>query len=388
MDFKRMSYRLIHRVVAAALFSVSCFSLAQTSATHPEAPTGPGNVVVHSKFGGTIFGFDIDQNGTEGVLTEGQTLNNGNILNAVETFDQKTGKLIKVVRKTETKDEDITLGVVGSSVGLIEHDHVKTIFVTGRSYHIMNPLSANQYTGTWTPGFDANHIIMGVSRNQGTSINAFFVDDNVVNNPHNLVFGSDVASNKFGPMVKMTDPNFTIGVPPVIALDTKRNTAVIAQDFGSPTSVPDIGLVDLTKGKFSHFTGVGFGFVNGIAVDSEDGIACTTTEIDASVEFYDLKTHSGIIVQLPGSGGNQIFSGADVEFDPVHKLFLVAQPVSSTEQGVSSIQVYDTKGNLVESLNGFNFSNASSVIPVHIALNPAHRSGFVDDPAGIRSFTY
>jgi len=113
----------------------------------------------------------------------------------------------------------------------------------------------------------------------------------------------------------------------------------------------------------------------------------TTTEIDASVEFYDLKTHSGIIVQLPGSGGNQIFSGADVEFDPVHKLFLVAQPVSSTEQGVSSIQVYDTKGNLVESLNGFNFSNASSVIPVHIALNPAHRSGFVDDPAGIRSFT-
>jgi len=25
---------------------------------------------------------------------------------------------------------------------------------------------------------------------------------------------------------------------------------------------------------------------------------------------------------------------------------------------------------------------------VHVALNPAHRSGFVDDPAGIRSFTY
>jgi hypothetical protein len=28
------------------------------------------------------------------------------------------------------------------------------------------------------------------------------------------------------------------------------------------------------------------------------------------------------------------------------------------------------------------------VIPVHIALNPSHRGGFVDDPAGIRSFTY
>jgi hypothetical protein len=77
-----------------------------------------------------------------------------------------------------------------------------------------------------------------------------------------------------------------------------------------------------------------------------------------------------------------------VEFDPVHKLFLIAQPVSSTEQGVSSIQVYDTKGNLVESLNGFSFSNAFTVIPVHIALKPKNRSGFVDDTAGIRSFTY
>ncbi len=386
MKDQNPSYRSIRPILAATLLGLSCFAAAQSSAIHP--PKGPGNVVVHAKLGGTIFGFDIDQNGTEGVLTEAQTLNNGNTLNAVETFDQKTGKILKLVRKTETKDEDITLGVVGSSVGLIEHDHVKTIYVIGRTYHIMNPLSSNKYTGTWTPGFDANHIITGVSRNQGTTMNAFFVYDNTLRNPHNLVFASDVANNKFGPMVKISDPNFTFGIPPVIGLDTKTNTAVLAQDFGSPTSVPDIGLVDLTKGKFSHFAGVGFGLVNGIAVDSEDGIACTTTEIDASVEFYDLKTQTGIIVQLPGSGGGQIFSGADVEFDPIHKLFLVAQPVSSTQQGVSSIQVYDPKGNLVESLNGFQFSNASSVIPVHIALNPKHRSGFVDDPAGIRSLTY
>jgi hypothetical protein len=376
----------IRCIIGAALLGFTCFAAAQTSAK--DRPIGPGNVVVRAKLGGTIFGFDIDQNGTEGVLTEAQTLNNGNTLNAVETFDQKTGKIVKLVRKTQTKDEDITLGVVGNSVGLIEHDHVKTIFVVGRNYHILNPLSSNKYTGVWTPGLDANHIITGVSRNQGTSMTAFFVDDNVLNNPHNLVFGSDVTANKVGPKVKMTDPNFTIGVPPVIALDTKTNTAVIAQDFGSPTSVPDIGLVDLTKGKFSHFTGVGFGYVNGIAVDSQDGIACTTTEIDASVEFYDLKTHTGFSEQLPGSGGGQIFSGADVEFDPVHKLFFVAQPVSSTQQGVSSIHVYDTKGKLVESLNGFQFSNAFTVIPVQIALNPKHRSGFLADSDRIRSFTY
>jgi hypothetical protein len=75
----------------------------------------------------------------------------------------------------------------------------------------------------------------------------------------------------------------------------------------------------------------------------------------------------------------------------VNKLFLVAQSVSSTGPG-SSIQVYDTKGNLVESLNGFNFSNASNVVFTHIALNPSNRSGYVDGPDSgvteIQSFTY
>jgi hypothetical protein len=385
MKKKNPSCRLVRRIIAAALLSLSCFAAAQTS--HVEGPIGPGNIVVQPKFGGTIFGFDIDQNGTEGVLTEGQTLNNGNTLNAVEMFDQKTGKVIRVVRKTETKSEDVTLGVVGNSVGLIEHDHVSVEFVDGRTYHILNPLSSNKYTGRWTPGFDANHIITGVSRNQGTPMNAFFVFDNSLQNPHNLVFASDVAANKFGPMVKISDPNFTFGIPPVLALDTKTNMAVLAQDFGSPTDTPDIGLADLTKGKFSHFIGVGLGLVNGIAVDSEDGIACTTTEIDANIQFYDLKKRTGFTELLAGAQG-QLQSGADVEFDPIHKLFLIAQPFSSTQQGVSSIQVYDTKGNLVESLNGFQFSNVAFVIPVHIALNPKHRSGFVDDPAGIRSFTY
>ena len=125
-------------------------------------------------------------------------------------------------------------------------------------------------------------------------------------------------------------------------------------------------------------------------MDSEDGIACTTTEVDFRVEFYNLKTETGFAVVLPGATG-QLQSGSDVEYDPVHKLFLVAQSVSSTGAG-SSIQVYNTKGKLVESLNGFNFSNASNVVFTHIALNPSTRSGYVDGPDSgvteIQSFTY
>jgi hypothetical protein len=87
----------------------------------------------------------------------------------------------------------------------------------------------------------------------------------------------------------------------------------------------------------------------------------------------------------------QFFSGADVEFDAVHKLFLVAQPNSSSSNG-SSIYVYDTNGNLQETLNGFSFSNAFNVVPAHIALNPSKRTGFVDGPSSnvneLQHFTY
>jgi hypothetical protein len=38
------------------------------------APVGAGTTLVHSQFGGQIFGFDIDQNGTQGVLSEAQLL--------------------------------------------------------------------------------------------------------------------------------------------------------------------------------------------------------------------------------------------------------------------------------------------------------------------------
>jgi hypothetical protein len=97
-------------------------------------------------------------------------------------------------------------------------------------------------------------------------------------------------------------------------------------------------------------------------------------------------------VTLPFSGSQQIFSGADVEYDPIHKLFLVAQPVSSSAPSGSTIYVYNIGGELVETLNGFSFSNAFNVVPMHIALHPKLRSGYVDGPDSgvteIQSFTY
>jgi len=372
--------------VLGLLCIASTLSFAQDKS---ELATGPNNITVHSKFGGEIFGFDIDQNGTEGVLSEALSLSNGNIRAAVETFDQKTGKILSVVTQTKDQDDFITLGVAGTSVGLFEHEHEVSFLHLQRTFSIIKPLSGNKITGNWTPPIGTTHLLSEVSRTQGSTNNAVFAQDNS-GNFIPWVFSSNVAANTFGPVVKITDSLNFGSVTPPMAYNTVTNTAVLGGGDGCFGCFPVIGLVNLTKGSFTEFTGIGFGFVNGIAVDSADNLACTTTEDDASIEIYDLATQTGFTEVLPNSGEQQIFSGADVEFDAIHKLFLVAQPVSSSASSGSSIYVYNTSGVLQETLNGFNFSNASTVISMHIALKPSTRTGFVDGPGNgeEQGFTY
>lgn len=365
-------------------FGAAALALGQT------APSPAVPIIVHSKFGGQIFGFDIDQSGTDGVLAEALNLSNGKVEAAVETFDQKTGKILSVLVRTETQDDFITLGVVGKSVGLVEHEHVVSFLNVQRSFLTINPLTANKFTGKWTPPIGTQHLLSEVSRNQGTANNAVFAEDNS-GNFIPWVFSANVAANTFGPVVKITDSyNFGSVVPPM-AYNPATNQAILGGGDGCFGCFPVIGLVDLGKGTFSEFTGIGFGFVNGIAVDPVDNIACTTTEDDASVEFYDLNTQAGFTVVLPNSGEQQFYSGADVEYDAIHKLFFVAQPNSSSASG-STIYVYDIDGVLQKTINGFSFSNAFNVIAAHIALHPSTRTGFVDGPSSnvneIQGFSY
>lgn len=366
--------------------AVSSLSFAQSDQSQPATP-----VIVHSRFGGQIFGFDIDQNGTEGVLAEAQTLSGGNVEAAVETFDQKTGKILAVLVRTLTQDDFITLGVVGKSVGLIEHEHVVSFLNVQRTFLTINPLTGHTFTGKWTPPIGTQHLLKEVSRTQGSANNAVFAQDNS-GSFIPFVFSSNVAANTFGPVISITDSfNFGSIVPPM-AYNTQTNVAVLGGGNGCFGCLPVIGLADLGKGTFTEFTGIGFGFVNGIAVDSADNIACTTTEDDASVEFYDLNTETGFTVVLPNSGEQQFFSGADVEYDPIHKLFLVAQPNSSSASSGSTIYVYDINGVLQKTINGFSFSNAFNVVPAHIAIHPSVRIGFVDGPSSnvneIQRFSY
>jgi hypothetical protein len=384
-------------LISAVVLGLFCFAglrprVVQADDFRPNPTAGPaGSVIVQDRFGGQILGFDIDQKSDVGVLSEYRDLNNGNVLAAVETFSQTTGQIIRGIVRTNTQDDFVTLGVVGNSVGLVEREHPVSLLNVVRTFALLNPLSLNQVTGRWTPPVGTDHLVSLVSRNQGTSNSAVWAID-VSGNFRPTVFSSNVAANTFGPVIEVTDPDFNSGADPGFAYDSVTNQAVLGHaTLGNPFIPGKIATVDLTTGTFTKFTGVGLGDVNGLAVDSSTGTACTTTEIDFSVEFYNLATQTGFAEPLPGAT-QQFFSGADVEFDPVNRLFLVAQPNSSTSPSGSSIHVYDVSGNLVESINGLSFSNAFNVIAAHIALNPAKRTGFVDGPdiaAGqIQSFTY
>lgn len=395
--FSRLSAKAIRISLCLALLAFSsAVVFAQSDEFQPNLSAGPTGVLVHTQFGGQIFGFDIDQNGTEGLLAESKTLSNGNVLAAVETFNQATGKIVNVVQlapPSSPQDDFVAFGVVGNSIGLFEHEIVSHEFVSRRTFGLLNPLSMNRVNGAWNPPIGAQHIIMpdGVSHSQGVPNVSVFAYDNS-GNFIPWVFSSNVANNTFGPVVHITDSTNFGSVPPPMAYDSVTNQAILGGGTGAFGRQPVIGLVNLTAGTFSEFVGIGFGFVNGMAVDSADGIFCYDTEDDAGVEFYNLSTQTGFEIALPGSGRQQQFSGADVEFDSVHKLFLIAQPDSSSAPSGSTIYVYDIHGNLQETINGFNFSNTFVVVPTYIGLNPSQRSGYVNGPDSgvteLQNFTY
>ncbi|HEY1583216.1 MAG TPA: hypothetical protein VGF73_08970 [Chthoniobacterales bacterium] len=353
-----------------------------------------GSVIVETRLGGLIFGFEVDPFTTEGLLCGAVTNRDGSVSASVETFNQATGAIIRVLSQTESQDDFVALGVAGS-VGLVERERVEG-FQVRRSFQIINPLAGDKLNGVWTPPIDQQHIVNQVKPAFDGSSNVAVYAIDVSPNATPLVFSSNLAANTFGPVIEITNPNFTVEAPPLLAFDPPRNQAILGHNKPSPFILPPvIGVVNLSSGNFVQRTGLGLGVINGIAIDSADGILCTDTSFDSGVQFFHLSDFngSGINVLLPGAAqDNSTASGGDIEFDPINKLFLVAQAFSDGKlDNGSSVQVYDLDGNLVESINGLLFQGGDNVFPVHITLNPSRRIGFVDGPdltTEIQSFNY
>jgi len=359
------------------------------------ASLGP---VLTTSDGGQIFGFDIDQKKRDGVLASASSTEI-----SVQTFDATTGKITKTIgairgKKVAKGDDYVADGIFAGDVGLVDFQKAG---IPGKTptrdvYRSLDPVTQERLNGTWTPPLKLFNVLEWAP-NQSTDTSVVFGYQREGSDPLDLIV-SNVGKNTFGKVIGLNEAEFALGTQPQLAQDTVNNLAVMATSpsFGAAGGPPPvIWTINLQSGKMKHFAGVncpgsvGCGYANGIGYDSSTGIACTTTELDAGVEFYNVAKQTGTRVQLP-NGASQINAGAFVANDPVHGLFLVAQPVSSTSGSGSSIQVYNESGTLEESINGLDFSNASTVIPVRISINPTSRIGWVNGPQvnQLQEFSY
>jgi hypothetical protein len=338
-------------------------------------------VVLTSK-GGQIYGFDIDRNGNGAVLGTAGT---------VETFDQDKGKIRRSFGGFKTGHGDYVVpGIAAGGVALVESEHVPAgQLYPHRRYRVMNPVTANKFTGDWTPPLKGI-IIEAMSDDQASQTTSVFALESLKDNETPVIVVSDIASNTFTKVIPLSVAAFGVNTNPQFAQYSAANQAVIAlsPDGGAVGGKAPLNyLIDLSTGKQTSFQGYNNGFyhagsVDGLAVDPNTGVAATTTGLNSQVEFYDLKTKKGItFVQTPCSTDtDETHGGTSITNDPVNKLFLVTEP-DYCDQG-SAVLVYDETGVLVETITGFN-------VPTNVALdappriNPNKRLGWLfGGPAG------
>lgn len=375
--------RILPGLVASLLASMA----AVATAADPGRAVGLGRVLT-TRDGGQIFGFDINEAGDDGVLASAQTLVGGRERVSVETFDQDTGRITRsVVRDMGTTHEYGVDGIFAGDVALITHYVTPpgSIFPK-RLYQVMDPVADGQINGTWTPPLNDIDVLMAGTDQSAAETVLYVIELKRGDRPSLVV--TDIAADT-SRAIPLDPFLFGIGNSVHMSQYTAANKAVLAlsPDGGTVRGQPPvIALVDLDTGAMDRFAGYnnGFfhsGFVNGLAVDPETGIAATTTELNSQVEFYDLNTKTGIkAAQLPcTTNTDQVHSGANIAVDQVNKLFLVAEYTYCDGSHGSAIVVYDEAGNLVETIAGFNFAIGEPA-PV---LNPSKRMGWAfSGPAG------
>jgi hypothetical protein len=377
--------------VAASLLGSGASFAQNVPWMHPGVHAQVRNVglgkILNTLDGGQIFGFDINQKGDDGALASSQTIDpSGNTLVSVETFNQNTGAITKSFAIHQGKRHSYSFdGIFANDVGLVTHyvTPPNSIYAI-RYYDVMNPVTAQEFTGAWTPPIHDIDVLMTVE-NQATSKSVVFAIELKNQDQPDLIV-SDIAANTFDHIYHLDPSLFGGGNGPRLGEFNAANEAVIAlsPDGGRVGGAAPLNvLIDLHTGKTTKLTGLnngpfGAGYVNGLAVDPNTGIAATTTELNAQVEFYDLVHQTATAVQLPCSGpADQGLSGAGIAVDPVNKLFLVSAPFYCHGNQGSALVVYDEHGSLVETITGFKFAIAEPAA----VLNPSKRMGWAFGPA-------
>ena len=384
---KHNAIRALPAALVLTLSLAACSATSSLQATPAGAPasvrqavlplSGTLGPIVQPKMPGEILGFDIDQHGNDGLLANYRDLQGGITEASVETFDQRSGKITKMVKKTKSPSASYAVfGIVGHDVGFIDAG-------TG-TYELMNPVTGGKFTGTWTPPI--SFIVSQIAVNQTSATSVMLGYDKRYATFPTAIVVADVLKTT-GKVIALDQDLFGTGNVPTIAQDVATNQAVVTGGNSAPYTHPSIGIVNLSKGKVSSFTALGDGSINSVAVDPKTDTACTVTNLDEGLEFYNIKSKKGFEVFLPNNG-SQLQSGSQVAMDPIHGYCIATQPVS-TGQGTqqSAVWVYDEKGNLIEGIAGFNFWFGAG-----LAIDPAKRRGYILNPrpsyTTLTGFTY
>jgi hypothetical protein len=394
-------------LLATAAFASSCTNMAGSNSNSlPHGPqieaakqtlagrlVGPGPVLT-SKFGGPIFGWAIDENGTDGVLTEVTQLSDP-FTSVVETFEQTKARIVRVVRKQNSGpngDRELSVDAIqANDVSLIDDEISNPQKHTRRDrFYTMAPVTGNKITGTWTRPPGKDFLIKEIADQQvdPDSVMAATILDGVISKPPTFeVVVTNIASNKI--LHVLHAPRLDgVNYPYLVAEDTTTHHAYVpAANYQSETVFVDFNV--LTGHVSNNFVAPPFsGPVYGIAIDSATHMMCTTTSSTYSVQMYDITTKQQTFVgQIPNSGGEGQ-AGTSIAADPINHLFLVEQPNSL--RGGSEIYVYDEKGNVLESLSGFDFAPYELTPGNGIQIVASSRSGYVVGPGAnnLQSFTY
>jgi hypothetical protein len=324
------------------------------------------------------------------------------VINAIETFDESTGRITKVVQKKQRVNanvEPVVDAIAGSDVGIVDVERLEiNPFERNDYFDLINPVTGEKITGRSKPRQVLGIVPNFITDNQGSSSQIMMVlypdkhgDDEVG------LYTYDTVRNAWGKRLAFRRQFlFQSGFPNYAAVDATTNEAVVGylgRSRYNPHESATFYIMDAATGKhLRSFYGVGYGFPNGMAIDPTTGVMCTTTTGDMDVEFYTLATGKGKAVQIPRyNNAGALTNGAAVAADPVNHLFLVAQRNSTFSQsGGSTVIVYDERGKLVEYINGFNFLNLYTPVVPHLAVNPSNRTGYVNGPNlnQLQEFTY
>jgi len=179
------------RLSPTIFVAIACAVIALVGGSHPvlaQGVTAPASVkealhdvglgnILTSANGGEIFGFDINENadGTDGILTEAVTEQNGSVTSAVETFDLTSGQITKTVKTLVAPkggDQLETFGIFGNDIGLVDYE--REFDKNGQLrrddlFGVLNPVSGGKFTGPWTPPHPKDSVLQTIAQNQSTS---------------------------------------------------------------------------------------------------------------------------------------------------------------------------------------------------------------------------